>query len=106
MKNTYAVYVSDANGWDDGCHDSEGVFFGAPKEHGGQYFRYAHLLPADVDVSVDLGSRGFVVVDGLKAAVALRDQLDAIGDWVAPTEVNPAGEEIRPSYGICTLGAR
>jgi hypothetical protein len=106
MKNTYAVYVSDANGWDDGCPDSEGVFFGSPKEHGGQFFRHAHLLPENIDANVDLGSQGFVVVEGYRAAVALRNTLDCTGDWVAPEEVNPEGEESRPAYAIRKLEAR
>ena len=106
MKNTYAIYVSNANGWDDGCPDSEGVFFGSPKEHGGQFFRHAHLLPENIDANVDLGSQGFVLVEGYRAAVALRNQLDATGDWVAPEEINPEGEESRPSYAISKLDAR
>ncbi len=102
MANKYAIYVSDANGWDDGCPDSESVFFGSPKEHGGQFFRTAWDDGAP-STTADLGSQGFVVVTGYRAAVALRATLDRSGDWVAPEEVNPEGEETRPRYAVVKL---
>ena len=97
---TYAVYVSDSNGWSDGCPDSEEVFFGA---HGGTFFRRAYLLPEEFDSNVDLGADGFVLVTGYRAALALRNKLDSTGDWVAAAEVN--GEESRPSYAIREMTA-
>lgn len=103
MKSQYAVYVSDASGWNDGCPDSEGVFFGSIKEHGGQFFRHAHLLPEGINTDAYLGSQGFVLVTGYREAVALRNWLDCTGDWIAPPEINPDGEETRPSYAIAKL---
>ena len=100
-RNTYAVYVADANGWDENCPDSESVFFGSVAV--GKYYDYACDLPADIDHHVDLGSDGFVVVETLEQAVALRDKLNTTGDWMVPPEINPTGEETRPIYAIREL---
>lgn len=90
--NYYAVYVSDASGWNIDCPDSEGTFFG--DDHGGQYFRHAFELADDDadDKALDLGNSGCVVVHGRAAAIALRDSLSTGGDWVVD------GREYRPTY--------
>jgi hypothetical protein len=100
MKNTYAVYVKNANGWGVDCPDTEGVFFGYREMYGGQFCRHENLLPEYIDANVDLGSQGFVLLDGYRAAVALRDELDASGDWTFE------GQETRPTYAICKLDVR
>jgi hypothetical protein len=91
----YAVYVTDPNGWDEGCPDSEAVFFGT--DHGGTYYRHTY--------DQDLGQQGFVVVASYDAAVALQNRLNATGDWVAPEEINPDHEETRPEYGVAKVTA-
>jgi hypothetical protein len=103
MQTQYAVYVKDANGWDEGCPDSESVFFG---DHGGKFFRHGFDEEAPAGAaSLDLGTQGFVVVTGHRAAVALRNELERTGNWVAPEEVNPTGATSRPSYAIRKLEA-
>ena len=91
----YAVYVSDDNGWLDGCPDSESVFFGG--SHAGTF------------VHAGLGGIypvGHVEVIGHSAALAELDRLETSGDWTAPQEINPEREETRPSYAIRKLWPR
>lgn len=85
---TYAVYVSEDNGWLDGCPSTEDVFFG---EHAGTFVHGADGA---------IGGIGHVVVTGYRAAVAELRRLRTTGDWIAPAEVNPDGEESSPSYAM------
>lgn len=101
MKNKYAIYVVDDNGWAEGCPDSESVFFG---DHGGEFFRHSWVDGAPAFLSeMDLGSNGCVIVAGYQAATALLQTLRASGDWIAPEEINPEGAESRPEYGMRKL---
>ena len=77
------VYVTDPNGWDAGCPDYDGVFFGT---HPGA--EYIH--PKDGGMS----PCGHIVADDL-VAEALYDEYSTTGDWITPH-----GVEARPSYGI------
>ncbi len=84
MKSQYAVYVSDANGWDRDCPSFEDVFFGV---------EYEYVHPVDDGI----GPCGHVVVEGHSAAVALRDKLNTTGDWNTKNGVE------RPTYEIQKL---
>lgn len=100
MAAKYAVYVSDPNGWERDCPDSESVFFGGVSH--GQYYRHAYLLPDSVSLGQvqSVGTRGFVVLGSHREAVALRNRLNASGDWTVAD-----GWEARPVYAIAKLTA-
>jgi len=84
-KVRYAVYVSDDNGWFECCPDYYGVFFA---DLGGAY---------DADAPYVGGA---LIFSSLRAARAAHRHLSRSGDWVAPPEINEAGEESRPTYSI------
>ena len=80
----YAVYVSDDNGWLEGCPDYCGVFFGGIPDGG------RCVGPRDSEFG------GHVEFDSLEAAEQFRDSLMESGDWVSKRD----GEERRPSYDV------
>lgn len=80
---TYEIFVSDANGWDEGCPSLEGVFFDPDPEE-------VYMRPTE-------GGRGRVgslLVTGYRAALARLNDLQTTGDW---TEYGQS-EETRPEY--------
>jgi hypothetical protein len=81
----YEIFITDDNGWLDGCPDSEGVFFGDAAKGG----TFTH------------DSRGGILtIEGCRKAHQVLRELRASGDWIAPEEVNSEGLESRPVYGI------
>lgn len=83
---TYAVFVSNPNGWENDCPSFNDVFFGCS-------FDYLH--PVDGGI----GRCGHVAVVGLLKAVELRDKLNSTGDWKNPE----TGETDQPQYSIVPL---
>lgn len=73
-KKLYTVYVADPMGWDQDCPDSEGIFFNVDPARG----KYVH--PANGGTF----PAGHVEIQGYRAAVALRNELNAqtSGDWM------------------------
>ena len=90
MAHTYVIYVADANGWDEGCPDSEGVFFGSIPDGA----NYIHMADGGHEIA------GQVEIAGCSAAKAYLRHLNNNGDWVAPEEINEDGEETRPTYAM------
>lgn len=85
-KKTYAIYVSDDNGWLDGCPDRETVFFGGQDkifEQGDEAY----------------GGIAHIEIVGYREALSRLRDLNTTGDWI-----NPYGKEIRPTYRVreCT----
>lgn len=89
---TYAIYLKDDNGWMDGCPDRETVFFGGSDKV------YRHGIDA-------VGGLCHIEVTGYRAACARLRELNSTGDWVAPEEINPEGEESRPTYALAEVSA-
>lgn len=81
---SYQIFVTDANGWDEGCPDYESVFFSPNPDE-----QYIH--------PVDGGHRnaGSLIVRGYRAAHERLNELRQSGDWQADT-----GEIERPSYAM------
>ena len=89
-QKAYEIFVSDCNGWAEGCPSYEDVFFG------GASADESYIHP------IDGGHRGAgsLIVTGYSSARVRLAELRRSGDWVAPEEVNPDGEETRPSYAM------
>lgn len=87
MTTAYAVYVSDDNGWLEGCPDYCGVFFDDTPD-GGRY-----VGPRDSEFG------GHVESDSLEAAEQFRGLLMGSGDWASKRD----GEERRPSYDMAEV---
>lgn len=87
--SSYAVYVSDDNGWMDGCQDHQGTFFG--------------LLPAGAAYvgPRDSGFGGHVEFDSREAADAFAAKLGRSGDWTVKAPGHAAeGQDKRPTYAV------
>ncbi len=84
---TYAIYLKDDNGWLEGCPDRRDVFFGQ------QDAVYRHGIDA-------IGGFAHVELAGYRAAQARLRELNSTGDWRAPSEINPGGDETRPVYAV------
>jgi hypothetical protein len=76
MKGKYNIYVSNANGWLEGCPDFQSVFFGSLEG-------YVHPAKGGMKPV------GHVTVMGYSKAVALRNQLNKTGDWKCEDGVRP-----------------
>src|ERR1017187_2479983 len=98
---TYAIYVSDDNGWFEGCPDYKTVFFGHGEGYvgGGVFAENKGVSPEAISFA-QAHRGGCLVITGYRAALARQRQLDCTGDWVAPREVNPDGQETRPQYAM------
>ena len=88
----FAVYVSDDNGWLDGCPDHETVFFGRIPPTGN------YVAAPDSDFG------GHVEFDDKAEAEAFAECLNSSGDWTVKVPGHPSeGEEERPTYDVTEI---